>query len=477
MLAANERVIDAKLIVSIVSCGVLSFAGVVVETAMNVAFPILMSEFSVNTATVQWITTGYLLVLACIVPLSSFFKKRFRTKTLFMVAAILFFSGTVMCAAAPVFAFLILGRVIQGFGTGLALPLMFNIVIEQAPFDRMGMMMGVATLITATAPAVGPSVGGLIVSLYGWRMVFVTLMPFVVVAFIGGIWAIRQVSEIKRVKFSVVQFVLLAASFVCLVFATNSASEAGWLSAQVLGLMVAFVVLLALYCVAASRSDNPLVRVSIFRAAPFTLSVCYIFLIAAIVLGLGYLLPYYGQEALDLDEFSAGCLLLPGCIIGAILAPMGGRILDIFGAKRPIIIGSVILCIAMVCFMEFGFGEAAWVLALIYVLVPISQGFSMANSMTNGLKFLPEELKTDGNAGFNTIQQLGGAIGTAVATSLMNAAQAGDSANVVAGTIAGAHDIYAVLLGAALVGLACTAGVFITAKRPKEQLASGVQEG
>jgi MFS family permease len=133
----------------------MSFSGVVIETAMNVTFPTLMAEFSVGTSTVQWMTTGYLLVLACVIPLSSFLKRRFPTKALFVCAMALFLTGVVVCALAPSFDVLLAGRLVQGVGTGVALPLMFNIVLEQSPLDRMGSMMGVASLITAAAPAVG----------------------------------------------------------------------------------------------------------------------------------------------------------------------------------------------------------------------------------------------------------------------------------------------------------------------------------
>ena len=159
-----EKKIDAKLILSIIAAGIMSFSGVVVETAMNVTFPTLMKEFNIDTSTVQWITTGYLLVLACIIPASSYLKKRFTTKSLFVTAICLFIIGTVMAAAAPVFSLLLAGRLIQGIGTGIALPLMFNIVLEQVPEERLGLMMGIASLITAMAPAVGPSVVSTIVA-------------------------------------------------------------------------------------------------------------------------------------------------------------------------------------------------------------------------------------------------------------------------------------------------------------------------
>ncbi len=449
----------------------MSFSGVVVETAMNITFPSLMEEFGVDTATVQWVTTGYLLVLTAIMPISSFLKRRFRNKTLFVVAICCFAVGTIACALASSFSVLIAGRLVQGVGTGLALPLMFNIVIEQAPFDKMGLMMGIATLITATAPAVGPSVGGLVVSLWGWREIFVVLLPFLVAAFAMGIASIRQVTKTERVAFSVPQFLVISGAFVCIVFATSSASTEGWLSVRVLGLAAVGVALVVVFAVLARRSESPLIRVDIFKSAPFCASVGYVVLLQAIVLGLGYLIPYYGQVVNGQDEFGAGCLLLPGCIIGAILAPFGGRILDVFGARRPLAFGSVCQLAAAVCYVLFAVGAQPWVFCLVYVLLPISQGFSGANSITYGLSCLPDDRKTDGNASFNTLQQLGGALGTAIMTSMVNASQSASS-DIVSGTIDGTQTAFWVLLGMSACAFLCMLAAFASNKKKAERNAA-----
>lgn len=224
----REKRIDARLILSIIATGMMSFAGVVVETAMNITFPTLMREFQIGTSTVQWITTGYLLVLAIIIPASSYLKRRFTTKALFATAMTLFMLGTILSAITPVFSLLLLGRLIQGIGTGVALPLMFNIVLEQVPKKQLGLMMGVASLITAMAPAIGPSIGGMIVTLFGWRMIFIVLLPFLAVALVMGLYSIRQVSPIEKISFNWPDYLCLAIGFSCFIFATSTASAAGW---------------------------------------------------------------------------------------------------------------------------------------------------------------------------------------------------------------------------------------------------------
>lgn len=157
--SANER-IPGKVYAAVIATGILSFSGVIVETSMNIAFPTLMREFGVSTNIVQWMTSIYLLTLSIVVPLSANLKARFATKSLFLTAAAFFMAGLLTDALAPVFPVLLFGRVLQGVGTGLALPLMYNIIIEQVPLAKRGSMMGGANVITGIAPAVGPTFGG-----------------------------------------------------------------------------------------------------------------------------------------------------------------------------------------------------------------------------------------------------------------------------------------------------------------------------
>jgi len=161
--------IEPRVVGAVLATGLMSLSGVIVETAMNITFPTLMKQFNVTTGTVQWMTTLYLLIVACIVPISSYLKRRFKLKQLFIVANLLFITGLVVDACATSFPWLLAGRAIQGFGTGIALPLMFNIILEQVPLNRIGMMTGIGTLITAIGPAIGPTYGGLLVTHLNWR--------------------------------------------------------------------------------------------------------------------------------------------------------------------------------------------------------------------------------------------------------------------------------------------------------------------
>jgi len=414
----------------------LSFVGVVVETAMNVTFPTLMTEFGINTSTVQWVTTGYLLMLAIIIPASSFLNKRFKMKTIFTAAIILFAVGTLLGAWAPAFGVLLAGRVLQGIGTGIALPLMYNIILEQAPEDKTGFIMGIASLVCALAPAVGPSFGGVIVKYLGWRDIFWALLPVVILAGVFGITSIRQATKTEKVSFDLRSYLFLALGFVCLVFGLSLAGTQGFLSASVLGLFAATVVFLAAFVWSVRKSSVPLIHLDVFRYDPFVFGLFTLVLIQFVCLGLSYLIPNYSQLVSGTDSLAAGCILLPGCILGAILNPISGKILDKKGARLPMLIGTgcMVVCLLLFALLLKSAGTA--LLAVIYAFFGTGQGFGVGTTQTHSLTALPEQLSADGTAVITTLQQLAGAIGTAVVTAIVEAAQE-QTTNLAAGTQTG----------------------------------------
>ena len=462
--APFERVLDARLIMSVVAAGIMSFSGVCVETAMNVTFPTLMAEFNIGTSTVQWMTTAYLLVLAAVVPTSSYLNRRFRTKHVFVAAMCFYIAGIVCGYTAQSFPMLIVGRVLEGTGTGIALPLMFNIITEQAPRECMGTMMGVGTLVTAMAPAVGPSVGGWLAENFGWRMIFAALLPILAVSFLLGVFSIRQSHEVSSEKFDVLGWLAIAASFAALVFAVDLGAGFGWTSPRTLGLFAAFVVFLVLFVARERRAGQPLIHLSIFAERHFCMGALAIVCLQFVVLGLSFLIPNYSQLVMGAGATEAGSILLPGCVVGAIMAPLSGQILDRLGPRRPILAGAACAFIGTVLFAALSANLATLPAICVYVCFAFGQSLMVGNSMTTSLSFLPAETKADGNAVINTLQQLSGAVGTSVSSAIVNAAQVGVAAEgMAAATMSGTRAAYLLLAVAAVVPFA--AMFWVTAER------------
>jgi DHA2 family lincomycin resistance protein-like MFS transporter len=417
--------VTAKLLCSIISTGILTFCGIIIETAMNITFPTLMKEFSVSTATVQWMTTSYLLIVAIIVPLSSFLKRRFSKKTLFVAADLIFIIGVLCDLFAPNFTMLLLGRFIQGIGTGIAMPLMFNIILEEAPLDKIGTLMGVGSLLTAVGPALGPTYGGWISSVWSWRMIFVTLLPFLIAALFVGSWAIKK-SETEKVRFDVCGEILLALTFVSLILGLNSLGKSGTIDLTSGSELVFGAAMLAAFVRHSKMKNAALVDLSVFKNGSFSCHVFAFFVMNVCSLSLAFVFPNYLQIALHHDAFYSSLMTLPAAILGAFCAPFSGRMFDRYGAKKPLVIGGLLDILGLLLLTVFAHGNlTAYQVMFFYCFYMFGMGLSFSTIMTDGLTLLDKRRQTDGNAVFNTFQQFSGAVGTALGSTLMAIAQKG----------------------------------------------------
>ncbi|MFS7256406.1 MFS transporter [Carnobacterium divergens] len=267
--------IKVSTLIAIVASAMLTFMGIVSETALNVAFPILTKEFNVTSATIQWLTTGYLLVVAILVPISPMLVKRYPTKRLFQAAVVIFTVGTIICGFSVSFPMLLLGRLIQAIGTGISLPLMFNLILALIPMHKRGVIMGIAGLVTSFAPAIGPTYGDVVTSI-GWQSIFLILLPFLVIALVAGSLTIQSISTIEKQK---IDFLSIGLSIVAsgIIYGFSLAGETGWLHLGVVGSLGIGAIGLALFSIRQLKIDVPLINLAVFKFPMFTLGLIQVF--------------------------------------------------------------------------------------------------------------------------------------------------------------------------------------------------------
>ena len=459
----SEEKISTKVLCAIFATGILSFCGVAGETAMNITFPVLMKAFSVNTSTVQWVTTIYLLVVACVVPLSAYLKRSFRMKTIFLIANLLSILGVLIDFIAPSFSFVVLGRLVQGMGVGFALPLMFNIILEQVPSRKIGLMMGVGTLITAVAPAIGPTVGGLLTAHFGWRSIFLVQFPILLASLIVGIRSIEQKSEVQRESLDILSLLATIFLFLGLVLGLHGVADHAFVSFSVLGwLLIGFSVLgwlligilgLVLLIWRSTTLDKPIINLSILKNRKLTGHIIAFFSFQLGSLAMSFLLPNYVQLVNHSNTTSAALMLLPGAIIGAGFAPFSGIILDKMGARKPILIGAILIVIAQLLFSLFGLSLSNTLILVFYMIFMTGLGVSFGNVMTNGQKQLSLDQRADANAIFNTLQQFAGAVGTTLASLIVAMSQANHKVDFAQATAQGSRNGFMVLFALAIFQL------------------------
>lgn len=441
-MASSKEKIPINVIASVIATGILSFSGVIIETSMNIAFPTLMREFNLTTNTVQWLTSIYLLTISIIVPLSANLKAAFKTKHLFITANLLYLMGLIIGACAPSFPFLLLGRVVEGLGTGIALPLMFNIIMEQVPKSRIGTMMGVGNMITGVAPALGPTFGGIIVTHLGWRWIFYFMIPFIILSLFLGSWGIRQKSVIRQVKFDLLSIFLILLFFAGMIFGFSHLSSGHFFSLECGGAIM--LALVSLFCLIkrTGQISNPVLNLHLFTNQYYAVHVIGFFSIQIMSLGNAFLIPNYIQLVNGNNALVAGLVVLPAGFAGALMAPMGGNLLDKFGARKPILTGLSLMLLQLFIFTVFAPNLNNWLILFIYLLYMGGMGMAMGDVMADALKQLPKEKVTQGNAILNTVQQFAGATGTSITSAIVAFSQRAAGSKAALPTMIGTRHAY-----------------------------------
>lgn len=473
-VAIDER-IPMKLIGAIVAVGSLAFIGILTETVMTVLFPQLMREFNVDTATVQWITTIYLLAVAATMPLSSFIKRRFRNKTIFVAAVVLAVLGSLIMIVAQAFPLILAARVIQGIGSGMATPLMMNIILEQSPRSKVGRLMGVGSLVITVAPAIGPTVGGAVTSVLPWRAIFVIVIPIILLISLPvGLKCIQQKHPTEDAVLNPLQFVAIVLALCGLIMFLNQAGVA--VGAAVSGGEVMLPALIAVVSLvvgvgsllffgwSSRRSFSPLIRLGFLRNRIVLLHLLPYAILPMVGIGFGYVITNLAQLSLGTDAFVAGALVLPGALIGAFCAPIGGMLYDKFGPTRPILTAFAVATFATVLLLVCSMHLTPALLAGLYFIFGLSYALEFSNIMTSALREVPPAFTPDGNAVFQTSMQFGGAAGTALFSTILSVAQAGagkeGSPEFAHATAVGGAWTFAVMTAICALSVVCLAMAF-----------------
>ncbi len=420
----NEKVhVPVRLTLAVVAACLVSFCGLLTETAVNIAFPAIMQDFSVSTKTIQWLTTGNLLVVAMITPLSAFLQKRFRLKHLFIFGTLCFLLGTIVALVSSSFSVLLAARLIQGIGTGVGVPIAFCIILEQIPFKKVGTYMGYGALVSAAAPALGPTYGGIVNQTLGWRYIFLLLIPVLLFTLILGIGTIKETREPEHMPVDFAGIVSIMLTFLGLVYGFANISAFRENPLLEIGAFVLGAAALVFFVKHCATADHPLIDIRIFSNLPFTCHLVSFFLINAIMLGISFLLPNYLQVTLLCESMAAGFMLLPGAGLNAMMGPFSGAALDKIGAKMPIIFGTALLTLGVFLFAIFGTQLDSKMIVIFYILFGIGCGIAFGNTMTIGNLRLPVQQKVYGNTCFNTLMQFAGAVGTSVSAAFVAFAQ------------------------------------------------------
>lgn len=384
------------------------------ELLLGVALPTLIEDFGVSPSTGQWVTTGFLLTMAVLIPASSFVMRRFHLRTIFLVALSLFILGTTLAAIAPTFGVLVAGRVVQACGTAVFLPLLMTTTMRLVPAARRGRMMAITTAVPSVAPAIGPALSGLVLSTLSWRWLFILMLPIAVVALVLGAWKLRNITTPEPVTLDLPSLLLSAVGFGGLVYGLSLLGEASSGQAPIspyLPIAVGLVGLVAfvLRQIPLQRRDAAFLDMRIFTKKAFALSIAAMLFVAGNGVGLLVVVPLVLTHVTGLSTLQLGLFLIPGGAAISIMATLSGRVYDRVG-PRPLVIPAAIVWLVVLWFLS-RVDENTSVVALIFAWLVFTSAMATmwAPLTTSAMGALPSELFPHGSAAFATVQQLAGA--------------------------------------------------------------------
>ncbi len=404
--------INKKVLMTVLIIG--CFLSTLNQTLLNVALSSLMEVFHVSASTIQWLTTGFMLVNGILVPITAFLMRRFSTRQLFISSMVLLLIGTILCAVAPSFFILLMGRMIQAAGAGIIMPLMMSIVMVVYPVESRGSAMGLIGLAMIFAPAIAPTLAGFVIDYYSWHWLFIGLIPFVVIVILLALKYLVNVSEAQSAKLDVMSVLLSTVGFGFILYGFSNAGSKGWDSAIVVSSLIVGFAVTAIFCLRQLRSNDPLLNLTVFANKTFTMTSIINVLVTMLMYADMILLPMYLQDGRGFTALDAGLLLLPGALVNALLSPVSGKLYDRFGAKPLFIVGLIFVIPSMWVVTDLNETTSFMFLIIRTIFLRIGLSFLSMPLNTAGLNALPKELITHGTAVNNTIRQLAGAIGTAV---------------------------------------------------------------
>jgi DHA2 family multidrug resistance protein len=390
----------------------------IIDTSIvNVALSDMAGTLGASLDEVGWVATGYILANVIVMPLNGWLTARFGRRNFYAACIVIFTVSSFLCGTATSIWQLVFYRVIQGFGGGALQPTAQAILFESYPPNKRSGAMAIFGLGAMVGPAIGPTLGGVIVDNYSWPLIFYINIPIGIAAFLMTMAFIKDQSYVKR-DTSPIDFIglaLLTAGVSSLQFVLERGQREDWFSSDTINVAAAIsVVSLVAFIVRQLRDPHPLVDLSVFRSRAFTAG-CIIAVVTGFGLfGTSLMMPLYFQNVLGFDATTTGFALLPGAIATAVSMPLANVFGRFFDKRISIALGLVLFAVG--CWLMGGLnGQAAFVDTL---LPRMTQGFALGFLFvpltTLTLSDVPREKMSGATGVYTLIRQLGGSLGIAI---------------------------------------------------------------
>ncbi|WP_195264413.1 DHA2 family efflux MFS transporter permease subunit [Clostridium sp. 1001275B_160808_H3] len=397
-----------------------SFVTILNQTLLSTALPQIMKYFKINASTAQWLTTAFMLVNAIMIPLTALLLEKISTRKLFMFSMAMFGIGTVICAISPNFTILLIGRIVQAAGAGIISPLANTALLMVFPPEKRGSAMGMYGLVICFAPAIGPTLSGIIIDMWNWHYLFYILIPLVALDIIFTAFFMKDVIPLKNPKIDFISILLSTFGFGLVLYGFSNAGNKGWGDITVLTTIIVGIIISASFIWRQLAMEHPMLEMRVFKSTTFTLTTVIGSILNIASVGASIVLPIFLQNILGKSAFTSGLTLLPGALLMAVTMLISGRLFDKYGVKKLAIPGIVLLIIASFPFARLHRDTHVIIIAMLYTIRCIGIALVIMPMQTAGVNDLSNKLLAHASAVVNMAKQVAGSLGTAVLITIMS---------------------------------------------------------
>ena len=434
-----------------------TFVTVLNQTVVTPAQPSIMAEMGIDAATVQWLTTGFTLVNAIMIPVTAYLTDKHSTKALYIISLAIFAVGSLLAGIAPNFAVLLVGRLLQAAGAGILMPMVMTVLMLTFPPERRGSAMGIFGIVIAFAPAIGPSVAGLVIDSFGWRILFYAIAALVAIVIAVSVFALKRTEPLNpAAHLDKISVVMSTVGFGALLYGFSTIGSVGLNASDSIITLVGLVVLV-LFFRRQLKMEQPMLNVRVLANRRFLIGTVIGMIVQASLLAAGVLMPIYLQSYMDYSATVSGLVIMPGAILMGIMNPFAGRLFDKYGPRVLSIIGLTVLTVSTVGFATLtSTTNVAWI-TIIYTVRMFSLSLVNMPITTWAMNALDNKVLNHGTSVNNTLRQVSGSLGTALLVSIdafVAGSMSGSMGTVEAGILGvNAAFFAAVVLSAIALGL------------------------
>ena len=394
------------------------------QTAMNTALPAVMAEFGINAATAQWLTSGYSLAMGVMTPLTAYLIKRCPTRNLFTASLILFSGGVALAAWAGSFPVLMCARILQALGSSVIVSMTQVVIFHVFPAEKRGSMMGMYGLAVGAAPILAPTLAGLVIDFWGWRMVFGISLGIALVAVILGYRWMRDVLETQRQSFDALSMIECSVGLTGVMIGLGNITSYPFFGLHVALPLVVGAVALVLFCRRQFAKEEPYLNLRLFQNREFACGIVGSMLLYAGMIGASALIPLYVQSVRGLSATVSGMVTMPGSLVMIFINPIAGKLYDKMGIRRLFVSGSAMMLLGCLGLSFLTEDTPLLLVVVLFVIRQIAIGAVMMPMATWAMSSMEKRATADETAILTALRTIAGSIGSAVFVSLSSSVAA-----------------------------------------------------